>query len=271
MIYSQRMSELVFLKLGGSMITYKDKPSSVRAEMLEQAAGELAAARAASPDLRLLLGHGSGSFGHYPAKQHGTRNGVHTDADWGGFVEVWKQAATLNRLVMDALAKAGVRAMAFPPSASATANDGRIASWSLQPISAALSAGIVPVVFGDVAFDTVRNGTILSTEDLFVHLANALKPARILLAGDEQGVLGNYESDPVLIPHITPSSFAALADAVSGAVAPDVTGGMAGKVQAMLALVSELDCEVRIFSGLEAGNIAASLQGETLGTLLTRG
>ncbi len=263
------MSDLVFLKLGGSMITYKDRVSSARADVLAQAASELATAHAANPNLRLLLGHGSGSFGHYPAKAHGTRNGVQTEEQWGGFIEVWQQAAALNRLVMDALAAAGIRAIAFPPSASATASDGRIIAWNLQPIQAALNAGIVPVVFGDVAFDTVRNGTILSTEDLFVHLAGALKPGRILLAGDEQGVFANYTSDPQLIPHITPASFSALAGSVSGAVAPDVTGGMAGKVQAMLELVSQFDSEVRIFSGLEAGNIASALTGARHGTLLT--
>lgn len=264
------MSDLVFLKLGGSMITYKDRPSSVRSEVLLQAASEIAAARAEDPDLRLLLGHGSGSFGHYPAKAYGTRSGVRSDAQWSGFIEVWQQAAALNRLVMGALANAGIHAIAFPPSASTTANDGRITAWNLQPIQAALEAGIVPVVFGDVAFDTVLNGTILSTEDLFVHLAIALKPRRILLAGDEQGVLANYPSDPQLIPHITPANFAALAGSISGAVAPDVTGGMAGKVQAMLDLVSDVGFEIRIFSGLEPGNIASELSGTAHGTLLTK-
>jgi isopentenyl phosphate kinase len=264
------MSSLIFLKLGGSMITYKDRPSSVRAEVLVRAANEIASARAANPELRLLLGHGSGSFGHYPAKKYGTRSGVKSETEWGGFVEVWQQATSLNRLVMEALAAVGIRALAFPPSASATASDGTIIAWNLQPIQAALEAGILPVVFGDVAFDTVRNGTILSTEDLFVHLAGALKPQRILLAGDEQGVFANYGSDPQLIQHITPENFSALAATVSGAVAPDVTGGMAGKVQAMLDLVSQVECEVRIFSGLEPGNIATSLLGETPGTLLTK-
>jgi isopentenyl phosphate kinase len=73
-----------------------------------------------------------------------------------------------------------------------------------------------------------------------------------------------------LIPHITQASYAALAGSVSGAIAPDVTGGMAGKVQAMLDLVSQVDCDVRIFSGLEDGNIATSLSGEGHGTLLTK-
>jgi len=274
---------MLFLKLGGSLITEKDKPSTVRANTLMRVSQEIAAARAAHPGLRLLLGHGSGSFGHVPAKQHGTRAGVASPAQWRGFVEVWHQAAALNRLVMAALQAAGLPALAFPPSAAVLAADGAIAAWDLQPIRAALDVGLLPVVYGDVAFDSVRGGTILSTEDLFVHLAAHLKPTRILLAGDEEGVLANYPADPQLIPEITPStanqvwssvtrqSRGGTPQAGASSAPADVTGGMAGKVQAMLALVEHLPgCEVRIFSGLVPENIMKAISGAPLGTLLKR-
>ena len=161
------------------------------------------------------------------------------------------------------------------------AADGAIAAWDLQPIRAALDVGLLPVVYGDVAFDSVRGGTILSTEDLFVHLAAHLKPTRILLAGDEEGVLANYPADPQLIPEITPStanqvwssvtrqSRGGTPQAGASSAPADVTGGMAGKVQAMLNLVNQLaDCQVRIFSGLVPGNIQNALAGASLGTLL---
>jgi isopentenyl phosphate kinase len=261
---------MIFLKLGGSLITDKDKPSSARGDVIQRAAKEIAAARAT--DLQLLLGHGSGSFGHFPAKQHGTREGVRAPEQWRGFVEVWRQAAALNRIVMDALHAAGLPALAFPPSASTLAQDGHVASWELQPILAGIAAGLVPVVYGDVAFDLARGGTILSTEDLFVHLAAALKPTRILLAGDEEGVLANYGKHPQIIPEISPASYSQIADSISGPAAPDVTGGMAGKVQTMLELVKQLPaCEVRIFSGLEPGNIEKAISGVALGTRLHAG
>lgn len=264
------MTALSFLKLGGSMLTHKEQPSSARHDVIARAAAEVAQVRHDAPNTQLLLGHGSGSFGHFPAKKYNTRAGVQSDQQWQGFVEVWQQAAALNHLVMSALLQAGVPAIAFPPSAMAMAQEGRIARWDLQPVHAALAAGLVPVVYGDVAFDETRGGTILSTEDLFVHLAGALKPQRILLAGDEAGVFADFESAPKLIPHINAANYAEVAAGVRGAQAPDVTGGMAGKVQAMLALAQSLPgCEVRIFSGLEPGNIAASLAGQPSGTLIS--
>jgi isopentenyl phosphate kinase len=274
---------MIFLKLGGSLLTEKDKPSTLRADVLQRAAEEIAAARAADRSLRLLLGHGSGSFGHFPAKQHGTRAGVSSPAQWRGFIEVWQQAAALNHLVMAALHGASLPALAFPPSAAVSAADGTIAAWNLQPIHAALDAGLLPVVFGDVALDSVRGSTILSTEDLFVHLAQHLKPSRILLAGDQDGVLANYPFSPQLIPEITTStadqvwspvpreSRIGTPEAGASSAPADVTGGMAGKVQAMLALVQQLpSCEIRIFSGLVPGNIQKALAGAPLGTLLKK-
>jgi isopentenyl phosphate kinase len=262
-------SELVFLKLGGSLITDKARPATARREVIERLAGEIAAALRLQPGLRLLLGHGSGSFGHVPASQFGTRQGVATPAQWQGFVEVWRQAAALNRIVMDSLAASGLNAIAFPPSASVTAWDGALLAWEMHPLSAALQAGLLPVVFGDVIFDTVRGGTIFSTEDLFEHLAHSLRPRRILLAGIEPGVWADYPACARLAEEITPRSLPAILPSLSGAQAADVTGGMESKVLQSMALVEQIPgLEVLIFSGAQAGLVQRALLGESPGTRL---
>lgn len=43
-------------------------------------------------------------------------------------------------------------------------------------IKAALKAGIVPVVHGDVSFDEELGGTVASTEDIFAFLAREMVP-----------------------------------------------------------------------------------------------
>lgn len=257
---------LTFLKLGGSLITDKAKPATARGERISQIAGEIAAFREAQPETQLLLGHGSGSFGHVPAAKFGTREGVSDEAKWQGFVQVWEQAAALNQMVMEALRTAGLPAMAFPPSAGARARDGQISAWDVAPIRAALEAGLLPVVYGDVAFDEARGGTILSTEDLFVYLAEFLHPGRILLAANED-VYADYPARDEVIEEITTSNFAELSVALGGAEAEDVTGGMLGKVERMLDLVERRqDTEVRIFAGVEEGAVRSALQGGEVGT-----
>ena len=68
--------EIVFLKLGGSLITDKDKPYTPRLDKLANLSLEIKTVLDSIPELVLILGHGSGSFGHIAAKKHGTRDGV---------------------------------------------------------------------------------------------------------------------------------------------------------------------------------------------------
>jgi isopentenyl phosphate kinase len=261
----------VFLKLGGSLITDKTKPYTPRADILAGLAAQIAEGLRGDPDLQLVLGHGSGSFGHAAASRYQTRRGVSGPEAWRGFAEVWYQAAALNRLVMDALHGAGVAAVALAPVASVTARDGQIAAWDLGPLRAALSNGLLPVVHGDVIFDEQRGGTILSTEDLFVHLARQLHPQRILLAGLETGIWADFPRRKQLLGELTPGGFTGQAAGLEGSAGTDVTGGMRSKVTQMLALVAEIPgLEVLIFSGLEAGNIRRTLHGEAAGTRLHR-
>jgi isopentenyl phosphate kinase len=142
--------------------------------------------------------------------------------------------------------------------------------WDTTPIRMAISAGIVPVIYGDVVFDEIRGGTILSTEDLFEHLAHALTPERILLAGREAGVWEDFPARSKMIEKITPKSFEEVSAGVGKAQGADVTGGMESKVRQMLRLVQELpESTVQIFSGDEAGNLIRVLAGEVLGTMIS--
>ena len=152
------MGELVFIKLGGSLLTDKTRPQALRGEVLARLAGEVAAALADRPGLRLLIGHGSGSFGHVAAREHGTRAGVTSPEGWRGYAEVARAAAELNRLVVDALWEAGVPALRIQPSASARCHDGELMGMDERPLITALQNGLAPVVHGDVALDDVRGG-----------------------------------------------------------------------------------------------------------------
>ena len=260
--------DTLFLKLGGSLITDKTKIESVRADVLARLAAEIAQARRENPALQLVLGHGSGSFGHVAAAKRGTRQGVSDAEDWRGFAEVSDAASRLNRLVLAELLSADVPAVSLSPSASVMCGDGRIQQIATQNVQAALAAGLVPVVYGDVAFDTVRGGTIVSTEEVMMSLAGKIRPSWLLLAGETAGV---FNSAGQVIPTISRANYAEIEAALGGSRGTDVTGGMANKVQSMLALVEQYpQMAIRIFSGLEPNNLTQTLlnPGQASGTLL---
>ena len=261
--------KLIFIKFGGSLITDKHKSRTARHGVIRKLADELKAASERNPGMKVLVGHGSGSFGHVSAARHGTRDGVRSRKDWQGFLEVWQDARELNRIVVEIFSEAGLPMMAFPPSATTLAADGSVMTYALEGIQSALANGLIPVVYGDVVFDTSRGGTILSTEELFVHLALELKPQRILLAGQEPGVWADFPVCSALVSLITPSTLAEIEGKLRGSVAVDVTGGMYQKVVTMLKLVKVVDgLEVLIFSGEDAGVLSAALDGEEAGTLI---
>lgn len=276
------MKELVFLKLGGSLITDKTKPYTPLLDMMDDLALQIATTLQAQPNLRLVIGHGAGSFGHVAASEYKTRDGyprpsplAHRERDqneenyWEGFAEVWYQASTLNRYVMKALHKANVRAISLPPSSSVIASEGKVSVWETTPIRMALSSRMVPVIFGDVVFDEIRGGTILSTEDLFMHLARALSPERILLAGLESAVWQDIPARTKKIEKITPDTFDQISAGIGKSEGADVTGGMESKVKQMLELIeNNHELTIQIFSGTDPGNIVRALTGETLGTVI---
>jgi isopentenyl phosphate kinase len=264
--YNSSMSnDIIFLKLGGSLITNKGHAHTARTAVIRRLAGEIAEARKVLPGTPLLLGHGSGSFGHMEAKKYGTAAGVKTPEEWRGFAAVCSAADELNRMIMDALASAGAPAVRIAPSSCAVLENGKIVELSIAPVKAALEAGVVPVVYGDAVLDRKRGGGIASTEMVFAYLARSLRPRRILLAGTERGIFKDFPERQKLISQIRTGEWEQARRQVGGSAQIDVTGGMLTKVQDMLALVSQQkEITAFIFSGETEGNVQRALLDENV-------
>ncbi len=253
---------MIFLKLGGSLITEKSKPLTPRLDTIERLAGEIADAVQSRPDLQMVIGHGSGSFGHHTAARFGTQNGAISSEDWWGFCIVADAARQLHRLVMQALLVRDLPVMSFSPSSMIITHEGKLASDFSEPIQLALDAGLIPVVHGDAVLDTVKGASIVSTEQVFIALGRRMEPERMLLAGIEPGVL---TPDGEILDVIKPVDFGQLEFSPPGG--EDVTGGMRSKVeQASLFAHQHPATEVIIFAPSSVGSLTRVLLGERSGT-----
>lgn len=263
------MTETIFLKLGGSLITDKDQPHTALLSQIDEIAAQIKHFLDQSPDTMLLLGHGSGSFGHVAASRHHTRNGVHSRSEWQSFAEVWFEARALNQIILERLKRVGLPVLSFPLSSAGVTSNGHLVTWNHDPIQSSLAHHLIPLVYGDVVFDLQQGGTILSTEEQFVHLVPFLKPNRIFLSGLEKGVWQDYPTCTSVLAQITPRSYPQIQTKIFGSASTDVTGGMASKVFSMLQLVTQFpSLQVRIFSGKEENAIYRALVGEPIGTVL---
>jgi len=269
------LSELILLKLGGSVITDKNQPFTAHLEVIDRLAAEIKnALDDRGDDLQLILGHGAGSFGHEVAAKYQTHQGAVRPDSWLGFAEVAAAAAELNHIVMRALQKAGVPAMRFQPSASTRTRGEQLMYFETFPLKEVLAHGLVPVVYGDVSVDANQGMSIVSTETLFDNLARELTPDRIILAGQVDGV---FEADPTTDPDAEPidsidsTNWDEVEAMLGGSAATDVTGGMFTKVRDMYRLTLAMPpMQAMIMSAAEPGHVEAVLQGQMVdfGTLI---
>lgn len=256
-----RPGGIVLLKLGGSLISDKRRPETPRPDRLARLAAEIAASLPEAEE-GLLLGHGSGSYGHVAASRHGLRSGRAAPVGGLAVAEVQAKAAALHRLVLDALRTAGVPAFSVAPSAAAVCAGGRPADFQAEPVALALEARLVPVVHGDVVLDREGGATILSTETVLVQVALRLvergwRVRRALWAGETEGVYG-AGGEP--LAEISPGGRAAALEAAGGSPGTDVTGGMAHRVEVALEL-AERGIPSWIGSGTVPDRLRDALRG----------
>jgi len=238
------------VKLGGSVVTEKDEPETVDDDALADAARALAAF-----DGSLVVVHGGGSFGHHHAARHGvsttegTRNAGDALAIHGAMVE-------LNRVVVDALQAEGVPALPVHPLSTASRDGEGELSLPTAQVSTMLDEGFVPVLHGDGVVHAGEGVTVLSGDELVVKLAPAVSATRVGVCSTVPGVL---DDEDAVVDRI--GSYDEVADVLGASDATDVTGGMAGKVRALL----DLGVPAQIF-GPDA--LTAFVTGESPGTAI---
>lgn len=243
------------LKLGGSVITDKDRAETLDGNALEAAAAAIAEAREAGTVRELVVVHGGGSFGHVHASEHGvsTTAGTH---DVDAVHDIHGAMKTLNGFVLQRLLEADVPAVPVHPfSAGARDQDGTL-TFATEPVSTLLDEGFVPVLHGDVIAQREKGVTIISGDELVTTVATDLEAERIGLCSTVPGVL---DGDEDVIPEI--ERYADVEPVLGASESTDVTGGMAAKVQALL----ELSGQASIF-GPDA--LSTFLAGEQPGTTI---
>ncbi len=255
--------EVTLVKLGGSLITDKTKPRAAARERLRRLAAEIAAGWSGNG---LVIGHGSGSFGHPEASAAGLAGGARgrrldPAAAPAGIARTQSAAFELHRLVVAGLVDAGVPAYSQPASGFLVAAAGEPRGVPPAPMAAALRQGLVPVTMGDVLIDSERCASIASTETVFEFLVGALgrldiDVRRAVWLGVTAGVL-DAGGDP--IPHIDRSTIESASAAAGGSAATDVTGGMAHRLAAAWRL-ARCGVESLIADGRQPGLLESVLR-----------
>ncbi|HYO13774.1 MAG TPA: isopentenyl phosphate kinase [Thermoanaerobaculia bacterium] len=256
------MLSLILVKLGGSLITEKSREGTARREVIARLAGEIAQAAATIPE-RIVLGHGSGSFGHVAAQRFGIASGARSPEQLPGVCVTQERAAALHREVTGALAAAGALPFSIAPASCVVAEAGRPVALAEEPLLLALERGLLPVTYGDVVMDRAWGASICSTERLFDLMAirlleRGLFVRRVLWLGETAGL---YDAFGRTVPRVSEKTAPRALKAIGAPAGTDVTGGMRHRLETALALARH-GIPSLLADGLIPGLLESALRGE---------
>ncbi len=233
---------LVILKLGGSVISDKNVPYSLKLEYVEELGKVLREFVAEGNSLVVV--HGGGSFGHPKVKEI-----VESGSDLRE--RGWEVVNLMLRMSLEISKKLG-EGFVVHSSTSLWSSEGPFVKTLLE----SLEMGWIPVLQGNVVYP----GRVLSGDEIAVALAKELNADEVLFATDVDGVYDSWPGGKPL------KSVKACEVEARGSDSIDVTGGMKRKLEA----INELPRGIcaRIFNGSKLENVAKALRGEDVGTLV---
>ena len=264
---------MIILKIGGSILTNKDAVSEVDTKSLKRIASEIKSSLDNSFK-ELIIVHGAGSFGHPPAKKY--KIGEKFDESEYpqkriGFCETQNAVKKLNMYICEAFIDEGLPVVAIPASSFMRATNKRITDGNLDSFKRYLEKGFIPVIYGDVVLDDELEICVISGDQLIQYLAKNLNPDMVVLGTDVDGV---YNKNPKTHDDaIFFDKFSSLddLDTLEGTTNVDVTGGMVGKIKALLYL-ADLGIESKIINAEVEDNVFKVLENEKVkGTVISRG
>lgn len=239
--------KLVFIKFGGSVITDKGKEEKADNDSIKSLAKQLSDVKTKDQNLSILVGTGAGSFGHIQVKKYKLEGGISTEKQKLGFALIEDSVSRLNQMVVAELLKSRISAVSMKPSSMFTTDSGSIKYFFLDALLGFINMGIIPVLYGDMVYDSQVGGAVLSTDRIFYELANIFSKQnividRVVFCGSTKGVL---DRNGKTIKKITVKNLSEYSDVFFDNKFVDVTGGMKKKVMTAL-WISKLGIPCRI-------------------------
>lgn len=207
---------MILLKLGGSIITNKERALSPRKKIVENIAKNLK--RVNEP---IIVVHGGGSFGHYWSVKYD----MHTQPkkyDMHGVSIVKNSMIDLNKMILDAFVKNKLNPYSLPPTDFMSGN--KPIPSKIKEIEKIANAGLIPITYGDALWYGEKKTYILSGDKIMTHLAKILRPKLCIFALNEDGLYSDLKTKKLIYelkgenPKISENKM-------------DVTGGMTRKVE----------------------------------------
>lgn len=252
--------ELIILKMGGSVMTNKQKEFSARKDIIDKICFETSKVKKS-----LILIYGAGSFGHPLAKKFEIHKGFHTKSQLKGILDIRVKMQDLGNIISDSLQRYNVSVMPIVSSSCMIAENKRLIHVGTEVFQLFLKIGMVPMCSGDVVADRKLGFCIVSGDQIAVYLAKKLNANKVIFGCDVDGIFSSnpkQNEDAELLTKIKLADLDnTLKNSISETDAPDVTGGMLGKLKEGIELVN-LGIEVNIMNLNKPENLGKLINDE---------
>ena len=206
---------MILIKLGGSIITNKEKPLSSRRKTIDNIMKQIKKIKEPK-----IIVHGGGSYGHYWSVKYD----MHTKPaknDMRGVAIVKNSMVELNKIILDIAVKNRINAYCLPPTDFMNGN--KPIKNKILTINDISKSGLTPVTFGDALWFGQKKSYILSGDVIMTTIAKILKPRLSVFVLNVNGVYSDLKTKKLIYdfkkdrPKIARNS-------------KDVTGGMGRKI-----------------------------------------
>lgn len=246
---------MILIKLGGSIITNKEKPLSARKKTIDNLAKSLK--KIQEP---IVIVHGGGSYGHYwSVKYH-----MHTKEkkyDLRGVAIVKNSMIELNKIILDSFLKNKLKPYCLPPTDFMAGN--KPITKKVREIEKISKSGLIPVTFGDALWYGQNKTFILSGDKIMTHIAKILKPKLCIFALNEDGVYSDLKSKELI--HELKGERPLISENKM-----DVTGGMTRKIEEA-SKISKMGMNVFFVNGNKPERIVKAVKNRKFEGTVFRG
>ncbi len=254
--------KLSIIKLGGSLITDKSTPYTLRDDRLIQISKEIA--EVLGP---CVIVHGVGSFGHVPVINRKLYEGYKRPEQLPDLSKTMVEVFQLRMAVSEALTEAGLAPVLFLPSNIFFMTEGEITGHFSGGLRQYLDLGMTLLIGGDMCADSQRGFSVCSGDKVVQLLSRLLNPRDVIFATDVAGI---YTADPKLdpkaelIPRISLARIEDYEKLADKASTPDITKGMRGKLDEIKRFESILKAgaEVAILGMTKPGILRRYMEGD---------
>lgn len=257
---------LYILKIGGSVVTQKNRfGSSIRKKLIEKIAHSIKETMG-KKKFQLILVHGAGAGGHQLAKRYKLRSGAGKDKRrWYGSFLSRVANQKLNTAIAEIFINEGLSVVSMHTASVIIQKNEKIADCNLKIIKEALQNNCVPLLYGEMVFDKKIGMSICSGDAIVPYLAKKLNAQKIFFASDVSGIFTknpHINKSAKIIEKIIWSDVKKKAK-LTGSHNIDVTEGLLGKVKKLGVLKNTSVKCVEIFNGLSEINYSKVLLGES--------